>query len=679
MSKKIQIALFYLNNISGHKIGKKESEEILEYTEQNSLDLFGFNVMKKWGSAFEERRLRAGGKPIQFELERNFKSMRKILADKKIQNIYAPGYDPTIDAIIQTFKLQHIHRHILTLIVNAFKYPMIRKLVNELFSINRYGEFNKTELEPFATLCKMSIKSVEKALDISSPLFSTGILSIAHDGDFSLSKRFQQLLVGSRADNPEKVLRCLLRNASPAKLSTDNFSHVIDEYSYVKSILDNAIKQDTMGINILLYGPVGTGKTEFAKTIAKDLRRPLYEMGGYVGKQKKESGLQDLGCAQRLLRQDKNAILLLDEAEDVFRYNELSDDAPSKLSLNRTLEKNRRPVIWISNSVRCIDPAFLRRFTYCLELKRPKESARIEILSEICKKYKVKMPKEKIAELAERHNVPPSIYETAVRNARITKNPEAIERTICSLHKAITGEDKLNADKNMAADKTPFSTALLNTDTDLAQLTARISDKKLRRFSLCLYGTPGTGKSAYARYLADKLKMPVIQKRASDMKSKYVGETEQNIAAAFAEAKDKNAILVFDEADSFLQDRSDAQRSWEISSVNEMLTQMEKADFPFICTTNLMTRLDKAAMRRFTFKVKYEYLTPEQVADAFRHFFGATSDVDLGRLTHLAPGDFTVVKNKSEILGITEHAELVRMLAGEMEAKGEKQRNKIGF
>ena len=48
---------------------------------------------------------------------------------------------------------------------------------------------------------------------------------------------------------------------------------------------------------------------------------------------------------------------------------------------------------------------------------------------------------------------------------------------------------------------------------------------------------------------------------------------------------------IFDEADSFLQDRSRAMRSWEISSVNEMLTWMENHPYPFVCTTNLMETL----------------------------------------------------------------------------------------
>ena len=140
--------------------------------------------------------------------------------------------------------------------------------------------------------------------------------------------------------------------------------------------------------------------------------------------------------------------------------------------------------------------------------------------------------------------------------------------------------------------------------------------------SLVVIGGSGTGKSAYARYLAAQLEMPVICKKASELLSMYVGGSEANIAAAFAEARENRAMLVFDEADSFLQERSAAGRSWEITQVNEMLTQMENHPLPFVCTTNLHERLDKASLRRFTFKVKYDYLSPQQRQTAADYFFG---------------------------------------------------------
>ena len=67
----------------------------------------------------------------------------------------------------------------------------------------------------------------------------------------------------------------------------------------------------------------------------------------------------------------------------------------------------------------------------------------------------------------------------------------------------------------------------------------------------------------------------MVQKRASDLLSMWVGDTEQRIAAAFAEAHDAGHFLVFDEADSLLADRRFAERTWEVSQVNEMLAWME--------------------------------------------------------------------------------------------------------
>lgn len=74
-----------------------------------------------------------------------------------------------------------------------------------------------------------------------------------------------------------------------------------------------------------------------------------------------------------------------------------------------------------------------------------------------------------------------------------------------------------------------------------------------------LLGTPGSGKIFYAKHIAKSLDMPVLVKRASDLLSKYVGGSEQNIADAFEEATHNQAMLIIDEADSFLAKRQKAQ------------------------------------------------------------------------------------------------------------------------
>ncbi len=70
--------------------------------------------------------------------------------------------------------------------------------------------------------------------------------------------------------------------------------------------------------------------------------------------------------------------------------------------------------------------------------------------------------------------------------------------------------------------------------------------------SLLFHGPPGSGKSALARFIATHLDKEIVFKRASDIFSKYVGDTEQNIREAYEEANSKEAVLIFDEADSLI-------------------------------------------------------------------------------------------------------------------------------
>ena len=99
--------------------------------------------------------------------------------------------------------------------------------------------------------------------------------------------------------------------------------------------------------------------------------------------------------------------------------------------------------------------------------------------------------------------------------------------------------------------------------------------------------------------------------------SKYVGETEQNMAAHVPRGRRaEKAVLLLDEADSFLQDRRGAQRTYEVTEVNEMLQGMERFDGIFVCTTNLLDRIDQAALRRFTFKIRFMPLTARAARDA---------------------------------------------------------------
>lgn len=655
--KQQDVILFYLNNISKREINYRATSEILDFVKQE------FDYL--WG------------KSKKFDkIPQDLKTLRSVLKNSEVKNICLPGQDKVVDLIIDAFALEEKHRPILTLIVQMIRHVKLRQLVGEVSGSHR-PVLNKNYTEYISRFCGMKESELSKVLDLYAPLSRCGVITLDFDGDIDLSVSVQKVFNAGNLKNKNDLKKYILRESKKSKLNVKDFAYMQDELSYIGKIVSNAIKNKIPGINILIYGDIGTGKTEFSKVLAKTLNLNLYEMGGTPGKQRKESSIQELCIAQSLLMNDKSSLLLMDEAEDALAKEGPFDNNSSKLSINRTLESNPIPVIWIVNSVLRIEKSYLRRFTYCLKFNKPETEQRKKMWARICQKHSVCISKEEISELADKYDVAPSIINSAVLNKTLTGQADAVSRTINALSEVISGDVK--ADKK-SEELNDFNSQILNTDTDLILLAEKLSKGIEKNFSLCLYGVAGTGKSLYARYLADKLGMKVIQKRASDLSSKYIGETEKNIANAFREAKAENAILVFDEADSFLGSRENANKPYEISSVNEMLTHMESAETPFICTTNLMSNIDKAALRRFTFKVKYDYLTTRQVELAYHHFFG--TDIPAGdaeKLLYLTPGDFSVVRKKSKILGITDSAEIIKMLKDEMAAKGKIIKPKIGF
>jgi SpoVK/Ycf46/Vps4 family AAA+-type ATPase len=178
-------------------------------------------------------------------------------------------------------------------------------------------------------------------------------------------------------------------------------------------------------------------------------------------------------------------------------------------------------------------------------------------------------------------------------------------------------------------------------------------------------------------------------RQTSDIASKYVGETEQNMARMFEAAAADGAVLLLDEADSFLRSRRLAERHYEVTEVNEMLQGMERFAGVFICTTNLFDDLDEAALRRFTFKLRFRELMPPQrermfVAEALAGdacALTAEQRARLAALDALVPGDFAAVRRQVEILGEPfEPDEFLSQLESEHRIKPEvRARRSIGF
>lgn len=193
---------------------------------------------------------------------------------------------------------------------------------------------------------------------------------------------------------------------------------------------------------------------------------------------------------------------------------------------------------------------------------------------------------------------------------------------------------------------------LFEADRDIPALFAAITASGAPTdVSLLLTGPPGTGKTGLAAHLARGLGRQLIVKRASDLLSKWVGQTEANIAEAFREAERREGMLFFDEADSILFDRNTAKANWEVSQVNELLTWLDRHPLPFVAATNHGGKLDAAALRRFVFKLDLGPLEPARAARAFERFFAMPAPAGLAQIAGLTPGDFAVVKRQLRFSG----------------------------
>lgn len=134
--------------------------------------------------------------------------------------------------------------------------------------------------------------------------------------------------------------------------------------------------------------------------------------------------------------------------------------------------------------------------------------------------------------------------------------------------------------------------------------------KSNRAVILNFYGSPGTGKSMTAEAIAKYLNKEVCSVDYSQLESKYVGETPKNIRKVFEIAKSKDAVIIFDEADSFLGKRLTNITQSADYGVNitrsVMLLELEKFDGVVIFTTNLITNYDDAFKRRILSSVEFK-------------------------------------------------------------------------
>ena len=562
------------------------------------------------------------------------------------------------------------------------------------------GNQDKSQLtHAISTVLDLPVPDIREALHPQARLAQSGLLTISSGYSDTLDNKLNLLsdsLHEKLMDDdvqPESWLQHMIYKTEPSNLHLDDYASVSKTLDVLRPYLRQAVQTSATGVNVFLYGPPGTGKTQLAKLLAQDCGSELFEVSSEDEDGDAVNGprrIKALNAANSLLKQRK-VMMLFDEVEDVFNSGDISllfsrvRKFTNKGHINRLLETNALVTIWVSNT-ESVDPAFVRRFDVVLELSVPPKAQRQRIIETNCQGL---LPMPAVSRMAESEKLSPAVVARASKVIRSISSQIDADTAASSLELLIN--HTLLAQGHAAvvrhnATRLPefYDPAYINTKEDLQAITRQLINHKSAR--LCLYGPPGTGKTAFGRWLADQLQLPIQARRASDLFGMYVGESEKRIARAFARAQEEGALLLIDEMDSFLQSRQVARNSWEVSHVNEMLTQIEAFSGVLIASTNLMDTLDAAALRRFDLKLSFDYLRSEQAEQLLCRSCSQlglaqpnTSDIaQLRYLNQLTPGDFATVMRQHGLRPLQSPSHVVAALAEECAVKPHAKRL-VGF
>ena len=354
---------------------------------------------------------------------------------------------------------------------------------------------------------------IGERLSADQPLITSGLICLqTHKGKnitdrFDLPDKISDALQKT-SDNQDSIRTHILGAPETPNLEWDDFSHLGEIRDRLELFLDKSTQDNLSGINVLLWGPPGTGKTEFCKTLSQKLGCNLYAIGetdDYGDEPSRRERLEALRLAQSLLRYQTKNLLVFDEMDDLFEQSSITrffggkSKSPSKVFANRLFENNHVPTIWIINDVKSLDETIIRRMSLVLEIKSPPTKSREAVWTRIANKHQLNLPAQYMDELA-KLEIAPAVFDSAVRFAQVTGNGhEDILFASRGIIKAIKGNIKPTKELSSS-----YRLDLLNANMDLTALAQRLQSSEQKQFSLCLYGLPGTGKTEYIRQLSKK-------------------------------------------------------------------------------------------------------------------------------------------------------------------------------
>ncbi len=621
--------------------------------------------------------------------------------------------------LAETFRLAPIETEILSLAMLYFSQKSFSEIMDAVPHGSRRGRF--CLLERFVRFSSFPYPRVLHAVRQDGTLRRLGFL----EADFEPDSDIFEFLCGIRS---EPLSDRYFTTWKGAVLPLDRLMIAPADVETIRTVLAN--RQPGEGVNFLLGGPPGTGKTETVRSLARELGLVLYEVRARSS-DNDENGSEGLirmrgvWACQNLVGQGESAAILIDEADDLLggRGGRLpfglmigGGGTVGKALLNETLDRTACVQFWVANHLENIDPSTRRRFAFAIRYDRATAGDRQSIWTTACERYDLTgvVTPEAQRRLAGIYAIDAGGIDSALRNiAHLPRLGWDRDRILSQLERLLEAQGRfapgdkepppidlrpeilvepgaltiepaadLNAVLEIIGDRAPP----LGPDRGRGQRKGAAGGPS---FSLLLYGPPGTGKTHLARYLAFRLGRPLHHRTAATILDKFVGGTEENIRRAFREAQREGAVLFFDEIDGLLQTRERASRSWEVTQVNELLSALEGFQGLFVAATNHESILDTAALRRFHFQLRFGPLGPAGVLTFYRTFllpmaagpFGRRARAALGALPGLVPGDFAALRDRLVLQGKgrVPHEQLIAGLTARRDARRGRPTRGIGF
>lgn len=533
-----------------------------------------------------------------------------------------------------------------------------------------FVETHARALKAVAVVGECSVQEADELFRLGTPLWCSGLFRFSQgsreatdlDDLFALSAIGQRLLGQPYAD-ASAMASAVLQPMDTGSSEPFDWRHVQQPWQLMQTLLSNATRRAEVGINILIHGEPGTGKTEFVRQLVAQVGLQAFSIA-HVDREGNEATRADRLAHLRLSRTfagtREGAVLVVDEADDIFvgdHHHPLAalfrSREQSKAWMNDILERAPQPVVWISNRVHHMDPAYLRRFTYCLAFPRPpltlRQSmvrSRLEALG--CSAGMM----EAIASL---DHATPALIGAAARFVSLSEGsgltPDAAAQTQVQGHLVTLGDHTPVRPRQTAL---RFDMRYVNVAGPMSADELVSWLKAEGRGTALFAGPPGTGKTQFAAELAQQLERKLVVKTASDILSKWYGESERNVATMFRDCDPQEELLFLDEGDVLLSDRGRSEQRVDRGVTAEFLRWLEQFEGIFVCATNHAGLLDPALIRRFTHRLTFLPLHAEQRRALFAELamgdpkapLSEAACMKLDTLDRLTPGDFANVRRR---------------------------------